>query len=358
MVSIPELRVLYVGDLWQGSTCLQRMNAMRDLVLSVDAVDTAPDHVRMGSRRLSRRILTRIAGPRDWAGANAQILSLASEGRHDLLWVDKGVSIKPSALRAFRRANPSCVCAGYSPDDMMARHNRSRRFLRQFDEYDLFFTTKSYHVEELGRLGRARIVFVDNAFDRYTHTPSLVDASTREALGGPVGFIGFWEEARANSLLYLAQAGIRVRVWGPGWEHMQRRDPRLQIEGRPLWAADYAKAICAFDINLGFLRKMNRDLQTQRSVEIPACGGFMLAERTDEHCALFREGHEAEFFDSNDELLTKVKYYLANSDRRREIAARGRQRCVMSGYSNHERMRFMLSNVEAARSGVVPHQAA
>jgi spore maturation protein CgeB len=74
-------------------------------------------------------------------------------------------------------------------------------------------------------------------------------------------------------------------------------------------------------------------------VEIPACGGFMLAERTAEHLELFDEGLEAEFFASDDELIDKCRRYLGDEDARGAIARRGHERCIASGYSNAGRLR-------------------
>lgn len=266
----------------------------------------------------------------------------------DLLWIDKGLTIEPETLAAVRQQNARTRIVGYSPDDMLARHNHSHQFLEGLAEYDAFFTTKSYNVAELTALGCPGVFFVDNAYDPHTHRPVALTREEKQAIGGDVGFIGSYERERAASMRVLARAGIPVRVYGGNWTRAGRkRMPELGIEGKTMIAADYARVICSFEINLHFLRKANRDQQTTRSIEIPACGQLMLAERTQEHLSLFEDGVEAVFFDSNDELVDKVKYFRKRPEEGKKIGLAGRERCLRSGYSNHDRLQHMLRIVEA-----------
>ena len=94
---------------------------------------------------------------------------------------------------------------------------------------------------------------------------------------------------------------------------------------------------------------MNHDLHTSRSMEIPACGGFMMAERTVEHQKLFKEDKEAVFFSSKEELLKKCKYYLSHDEERIKIVENGRNRCLKSGYSNIETLRRIIDEVQQMR---------
>jgi spore maturation protein CgeB len=57
-----------------------------------------------------------------------------------------------------------------------------------------------------------------------------------------------------------------------------------------------------------------------RTFELPACGGFVLAERTEAHQVLFAEDREAAFFGTPDELVAKVRHWLGRDDDRRAIA--------------------------------------
>ena len=81
-------------------------------------------------------------------------------------------------------------------------------------------------------------------------------------------------------------------------------------------------AVAHSKINLCFLRKGNRDLQTCRSIEIPAMGGFMIHERNAEISDLLQEDREAVYF-SDHEVLEKVTHWLSNDRGRRCIASQG-----------------------------------
>jgi len=312
----------------------------------VSFVDTTPAiALKMGQLLLARVVNRYLRLRPDWGGVNQQLSKQIEQNEFDVLWIDKGTDIKPAVFHAFRRRFPKGKIIGYSPDDMMVAANKSRLFMATLPYYDAFFTTKSFHLEELKSLGCKRVRFIDNGFDDRIHRPLQLTAEERERFGHPVIFIGAYEEERANYIRYLAENGVSVRVWGDElWNNVVNPPPLMRLECRPVFSDAYTKAVCASDICLCFLRKLNRDLQTTRSVEIPACGTLMVAERSKEHQDLFDDGKEAVFFDDKEELLERVRYYLANNSERKAIALAGRQRCVEGGYSNLERMRKMLKD--------------
>lgn len=345
------VRVLFIADLNVYSKGLGRARILRTLPLASEMLShTAAGDETLGHPAFSLvyRVAYRLGRVLDTEGTNRTLLRLAERHQPDLIWIEKGVMIQPRTLAEVRRLLPGVRLAAYSEDDMALAHNRTRAFTDGLVLYDTVFTTKAANMDpgELAALGARRVVLVDKAFDPYQHTPLDITEADRAALGADVGFVGTFETERAQSLLFLAENGIRVRVWGNGWASMTARHPNLAIEGRAVVNTSqnpaYTKTICATRINLAFLRKLNRDRQTDRSVEIPACGGFMLAERSDDHARLFDEGTEAAFFDGDDEMLCKVRHFLANEDERAAIARAGRERCLASGYDEGSRLRKML----------------
>lgn len=340
-----DINILYVGQLFDGSTALHRKDSLSKLVNELNAIDSTSQTLSFSKRirqKLNKVLFNNYC---DFERVNQRIIySLENQFFH-LLWIDKGLIVEPSTLQRAKDIHPNLIIVSYSPDDMINPQNQTNHYIASLPLYDYFVTTKSYNVEELQAMGGQRGIFVDNAFAENVHIPMKLTSEEKGALWADVGFIGSYEEDRYQQMRYLADNDIKIRIWGESWRQYIDTHPNLEIITRPMFGLNYTKVINATMINLCFLRKVNRDLQTTRSVEIPACGAFMLAERTDEHVALFKEGEEADFFSDKEELLEKVIYYLKNSNRIKEIGLAARRRCISSGYSNEARLRKVLETL-------------
>jgi len=308
------------------------------------SVDTALPFTRSQSRYL-RGIFSRTRYMLDWKRVNRRMIKVVSKNTFDLVWVDKGLTVRPQTLQIIKTTQARIRLVSYSPDDMMNPHNQSGQYLESLSLYDWHVTTKSYNVKELKQIGAQQVLFLDNAFDPETHFPVMLTDKEKNHYGCDIGFIGGYEEDRVELMEHLARHGFEVVFRCSNWKSKKDAVKGLKVISGYFGKSEYSKIISATRINLCFLRKINRDFQTTRSIEIPACGAFMLGERTHEHLRLFVEGKEAEFFSDHEELLFKVKYYLEHEDKRRQIAHNGRKRCLMSGYSNRDNLTFALQTI-------------
>lgn len=338
-------RILFIGDMNEYGRSYQRYRTLKEMGHDVVAYShtfvSAPGKIQPPT--LLYRLFWKLRLPLDDMRVNAILKAEIRESRFDVIWIEKGNMIRPWTLEAIRRLAPDATLISCSEDDMYARHGHSLWYRWGLRHYDSVFTTKTYNLRELKSLGAKRTVLFLDSYDEKIHRPiQLTDAEHRR-FGCDVGAIGAFEPERAASLYRLAENGIRVSIWGNGWKHWVGSHPNLDVRNEFLFGEDYSKAICATKINLNFLRKINRDEVTSRSVEIPACGGFMLAERTQRHLDFFTEGKEAEFFGSDEELQEKIKMYLQNEPGRATIANAGRERCLTDGYSMRAQLTAMLA---------------
>jgi spore maturation protein CgeB len=340
-------RILFIGDLNEYGRGFQRYRTIKELGHHVVAFShtKVSSPIRIEPPTLLYRVFWKLKIPIDDMHVNAKACDALQRSSFDVVWIEKGNMLWPWTLRRIKKLAPSVRLVSCSEDDMFATHGHSIWYRAGLQFYDLVFTTKTYNVNELNLMGAKRTRLFLDSYDEQIHKPMHLTEGERERFSCGVGAIGAFEKERAESLLYLAEHGVPVAVWGNGWGGWVNRHPCLMVKNEFLFGKDYSKAICATRINLNFLRKVNRDEVTSRSVEIPACGGFMLGERTTRHMEFFEEGKEAEFFDSNDELLDKARHYLEHNQDREKIARAGSERCVKSGYSMRVQLAQMLGEL-------------
>jgi len=224
---------------------------------------------------------------------------------------------------------------------MIKKHNTSIYFEKSISLFDIHFTTKSNIIDVLYKKGALKVFFLNQAFSQYDHYPEEYNKN----FDFDVLFIGSAEQKRYESMCYLAENGININVFGNAWGTAKYPSVKnLVIHRKPLIEEKYRQAISSSKINLCFLRKMNDDLQTARSIEIPGCKGFMIAERTDEHIKLFKEDIEAVYFSNNKELLEKVIFYLDNENLRKEIQANGFKKVIKFRYHYDDMVNRIISH--------------
>ncbi len=339
------LRITLVGQTFSEARTAQRAAAMRSLGYEVSCIPTAPEGANYETPpSILKRVRYRLRFPGDPAKANQAILREIENGTN-VLWLDAADMIKPSSLRQVKESRRNISLIWYSEDDMMNPRLRTRQVDGTIPLFDLWVTTKSFNAlpEELPALGAKNVFFVNNSCDPTLHRPVKISEKEQIQFGAPISFIGSFEEPRAQSLLYIAKRGMKVRIWGNGWSDWIGRHPNLKIENQPVYNDNFSKVVAASTINLCFLRKSNRDLQTCRSVEIPACAGFMLHERNNEIVNLYRDEREAIYFSTDEELSTLCSSWMKRDKKRTDIGRAARKRTLELGLTHESNISRIIN---------------
>jgi hypothetical protein len=320
------MKIAYIGS--NRGTSLQRADALERIGHRVTVID--PRDFLPPSKWVDRWLYH--AGG---LGVNhlidPKILAGVCKIRPDLIWVTQGEYLGCALLKKLHR-----ICSGpiinYTLDDPFGGRDgrRFRIFLQAIAQYDLLVVVRSDNILEAQRAGARRVLRVFRSADEVAHRPRILSAEDRRRFASEVAFVGTWMPERGPFLCELIRMGVPLAIWGGRWpKARQWQELRPYWRGPGLENADaYAKAIQGAKVNLGLLSEGNRDLHTTRSMEIPALGGVLCAQRTVEHQSLYREDVEAVFWSSAAECAAKCLSLLDDPRRRAAIASAGRSRLI------------------------------
>lgn len=335
-------KLLYFGPQWAGSTSLQRLHAFQQLD-GIEAIGVDCGATLGGHRSLTYRVRWKLRLPMDALGENERLIAVVKQHHPDIVVVDNSKVIRRATLETLRKlGTPRLVY--YTPDDIAARHNLSLPLKWSLPYWDIVCTTKTFNVPELKAFRVKHPLLVGKAFDQALHRPLDRAAVGKDYERFDAVFLGTYERERCASINALAETGISVLVYGSDKGNWHAGDLHHTVRLRPsMFAEDYVKAWHTGKVALCFLRRINRDRITQRTLEIAAIGRPMVAERTDEHDQHFTDGAEYLGFSSDDELIGQVSKLLADDTLRLRLGAAARRRCVASEYSSVDRARQMLA---------------
>ena len=361
------MKILFLGQLTEGQTSRMRMDALCSLGHEIISLDS---HTGWLTCSLPARIIQKklLRGP-IITQLNQDVLALTKRHRPDLLWGEKQEYLFPDTLNQIQSMGTKLLY--FTPDPYFSLPWKRTPFMDEgMTIFDYAVTSKRYELEDYHRTCR-QVIYMPLGFSEGAHRPFVpADPIQRLHYTSDVGFLGGWEPRREKLLNAIAQTGCDLKIWGYAWDHLvdgkwsPRRALRLKIlagsesfkiqrndqlaaalRGGEVYGDAYAWALSGARISVGFLRHTWPDQHTTRTFEIPACASMMLADRTEEHQEFFEEGHEAEFFSSQEELVDKVRFYLGNEPAREKVALKGYDRCYRSQYSYRSRISRVLDQI-------------
>jgi spore maturation protein CgeB len=341
------MRVLYIGS--DSGTCRQRRFALERLghqILVIDPFAPFPRNryfnswcARTGALGLSplvqHHVLTQIAGC-----------------SFDLALVDSGELVNATLVHALKRH--ATKVANYNLDNPFTPRDgaRWRLFLAALPVYDLFVTPRRSSAQAAVMAGAQRAMVANSAADEIMHQPRVLSEEELQQFASEVVFAGSWMPERGAFLASLIAAGVPLRIFGERW----RKAPEFSMlrdhvtEGS-LIDENYSKAIAGTKIAIAMLSKGNRDLHTSRSLEIPALGVLLCAERTADHMSMYREGQEAIFWDDAKTCADQVLSLLRQPDRRAAIATAGHRRVYRNRSFNEPLMQGIVAAAMQSQLG-------
>ena len=253
------MRLLYVGQLWQGSTTLTRMHALASLGVDCVPFDTTP-FSRSGTR-LERSLLHRCNVGLGLNRLNAALADVARDAMYDAVWIDKGVFVRPETVADLRSAARRRIAVHYTPDAQLV-DNRSRHFDKSLPLYDLAVTTKPFEVDAYKSSGAREVFLVLQGYGR-----QFDGAEFDNSLKSDVCFVGHCNRHYAARIKAASGVSSGVRVWGPRWSRYARLHAwaRPIVQGEGLWGDSYPRGLASTRIALGLLSKAIPETTTTRS---------------------------------------------------------------------------------------------
>lgn len=132
-----------------------------------------------------------------------------------------------------------------------------------------------------------------------------------------VSFVGQPHGDRKQVIEQIRRAGIDIQCYGTGWQQRLSFDGVIDVWNRS-----------KINLNLNNACDVRFKQIKGRNFEVPACGGFLLTGHAENLEEYYEIGKEIVTFTSTEEMIDKIKYYLAHDAEREAIAKAGYERTM------------------------------
>ena len=252
--------------------------------------------------------------------------------------------LAPVSAQALKQVRAMGITiANFLTDDPWNRWHRAPWFLKGLGLYDHIFTPRHANEPEIHALKGPAVHYLPFAYAPEIHfPPPPMTEEERQQWSSDLLFIGGADAERSAMMTELASHNFNVDLWGGGWARHPTFRSRAHGHAGP---EQFRKLVSCAAVNLCLVRRANRDGHSMRTFELPAVGGCMLVEDTDDHRSLFgSDGECVRYFASMEQLMHQGRALLDNPQDRIHLASKAHQRICSEGrHSYADRLQTIIN---------------
>ncbi len=268
-----------------------------------------------------------------------KVINLSGEF-NPTLFIATGISpVNLSALEFMREKGIKLF--NYLTDDPFSRVHYSPWFIKSVPLYHCIFSPRKANIRELAEAGCKKVIYMPFAYSPTAHYNELPrDEDEKKRFEADIVFIGGADNDRMPYITAFIKAGFKISLYGLYWDRYPQTRHYAHGSADP---EILRKSISTAKISLCLARRLNRDGHSMRTFEIPAIGGCMLTEDTQEHREMFgEEGRAVLYFKNISEMIDKAKFLIQNQPERERLAIAAHS-IVSSGNNTYtDRLNTML----------------
>jgi hypothetical protein len=244
-------------------------------------------------------------------------------------------------LKKAKNRYPQLKIFNYNNDDAFSKAYPFyfwKLYLSGIKHYDHVFCYRAKNIDDLRSLGYKSTSLLLPYYNK-SRNFEIDCAKTIDVV-----FIGHFEnDGRDDYIVSLIKNNINIQLFGTLWaksKHFAFLQEKLG-EIKRLDSVNYNLVLNKAKIGLVFLSKNNNDDYTRRCFEIPMTNCVLLSERTHRLSTMFKEYESIAFFETKDELVSKVKWLLNNPDEMARISYNAKV-YVTNGFEVQNRIKKVL----------------
>ncbi len=277
-------------------------------------------HVWSGRAADAVKLLSRAFFREPLALSEPRIRKAAEEFAPDIALVTCIGDLRPHVVASLRAGNARCKVFGVFSDHI-ANFGRGYFFA---SDYDGLFFKDQYIVDKLrAKLGWKHVWYLPQACDRALHHTVPLTPGDQARYGCDIALAGNPYLFRNESLRPLI--GRDMKIWGPPPPSWVSHPATRHFTGRYVSGEEKCKAMLATKIVLNQNHYAEIAGTNKRTFEVAAIGAFQLTD-TPAIRDVFDPETEVAYFDTQQEMLERIDYYLGVPEKRAAMAAKAQLR--------------------------------